>query len=177
MNPLNELLLAVANERDKRAFSKLFQEIAPKLKSFLQKGGLSSSFAEEVIQETMFAVWDRSSQFKPEKASASTWIYTIARNKKIDFLRKQGRQPITSAELWPDYEDENSKIDVDHDLNSEIVRKMLESLALDQRQVVYKTFFESKSQSEIALDLGIPLGTVKSRLRLAMKKFESFAAR
>jgi RNA polymerase sigma-70 factor (ECF subfamily) len=76
--------------------------------------------------------------------------------------------------LWPDLPDESAEIDPDSDLNLASVRKLLDHLTNEQRQVVYKTFFEAKSQSEIALDLDVPLGTVKSRLRLAMKKFENF---
>jgi RNA polymerase sigma-70 factor (ECF subfamily) len=170
---LNELMAKIAVDRDRDAFSRLFLAVAPKLKAFLQKGGLSPQNAEEIIQETMYAVWDRAVQFNESKASASTWIYTIARNKKIDWLRKLGRQPVTSAELWPDVIDEDSEIDTDGDLNEETVRKLLSNLTNEQRQVVYKTYFESKSQSEIAADLDVPLGTVKSRLRLALKKFES----
>lgn len=171
---LNELMTRIANDRDRQAFSQLFNNIAPKLKAFLRKGGLSSENAEEIIQESLFTVWDRAAQFNSSKASATTWIYTIARNKKIDWLRKQGRQPMTSSELWPDLPDESAEIDPDSDLNLATVRKLLDHLTIEQRQVVYKTFFEAKSQSEIALDLDVPLGTVKSRLRLAMKKFENF---
>ncbi|RMA82457.1 RNA polymerase sigma-70 factor (ECF subfamily) [Umboniibacter marinipuniceus] len=175
MDPnLNELMTRIANDRDRQAFSQLFNNIAPKLKAFLRKGGLSSENAEEIIQEALFTVWDRAAQFNSSKASATTWIYTIARNKKIDWLRKQGRQPMTSSELWPDLPDESAEIDPDSDLNLATVRKLLDNLTIEQRQVVYKTFFEAKSQSEIALDLDVPLGTVKSRLRLAMKKFENF---
>jgi RNA polymerase sigma-70 factor (ECF subfamily) len=114
-----------------------------------------------------------------------TWMYTIVRNRRIDLLRKEKPNLIQSFDLWPDgdfeqaYEDQfgSSQLedDVESDLNARLVRILIESLPEEQRQIVYKVYFEGKSHSEISLDLSLPLGTIKSRLRLAMKKLDNLA--
>ncbi|MEH6447054.1 MAG: sigma-70 family RNA polymerase sigma factor [Oleispira sp.] len=181
---LNQLVLQIA-QHDERAYLDLFESCASRLKAYAIKCGSNPSDAEDLLQECMLTVWNKAPQFNPKAASAMTWMYTIIRNRRIDLLRKEKPHLIQSFDLWPDGEVEQTHSDqfassqldddVESDLNANLVRILIESLPEEQRQIVYKVYFEGKSHSEIALDLGIPLGTIKSRLRLAMKKLDNLA--
>ncbi len=164
------LLLAVGQDRDKAAFVKLFAHFAPRVKSFLMKGGTSESLADELAQETMLAVWDKAAAFNPAKASASTWIYTIARNKKIDALRKGVRYDLDID----DYDAEDDAPLATEGLMREeeiaAVADALQNLPEEQAELIRQSFFEGKSHSEIADEKKLPLGTVKSRMRLALDR-------
>jgi RNA polymerase sigma-70 factor (ECF subfamily) len=158
------LMARVANNQDKQAFVILFKSYAPKLKSWLIKGGASSSIAEEIIQETFLTLWQKAPLFNPEKASVATWIYTIARNKKIDKLRQE-HYPELIVEMASDgTHNPDTKKDV---------RKALKVLNGEQFTVIYKNFFEGRTHQEIAKQEGVALGTVKSRARLALKKLHA----
>lgn len=181
---LNQLVLQIA-QHNEQAYLELFESCAGRLKAYAIKCGSSSSDAEDLLQECMLTVWNKAPQFNPKTASAMTWMYTIIRNRRIDLLRKEKPNLIQSFDLWPDSDFEqahpdhltSSQLDddVESDLNVNIVRILIESLPEEQRQIVYKVYFEGKSHSEISLDLGLPLGTIKSRLRLAMKKLDTLA--
>lgn len=181
---LNQLVLKVAQQNE-QAYLELFEACGTRLKAYAIKCGSSSSDAEDLVQECMLTVWNKAPQFNPKSASAMTWMYTIIRNRRIDILRKDKPNLIQSFDLWPEGELENSLSDqfssahldedVEGDLNAKMVRILIESLPEEQRQIVYKVYFEGKSHSEISLDLGLPLGTIKSRLRLAMKKLDNLA--
>ena len=181
---LNQLVLQIA-QRDQQAYLDLFESCASRLKAYAVKCGSNHSDAEDLLQECMLTVWNKAPQFNPKTASAMTWMYTIVRNRRIDLLRKEKPNLIQSFDLWPDGDLEQSHSDqfsssqldddVESDLNANLVRILIESLPEEQRQIVYKVYFEGLSHSEIARDLGIPLGTIKSRLRLAMKKLDNLA--
>jgi RNA polymerase sigma-70 factor (ECF subfamily) len=181
---LNKLVLKIALQ-DEQAYLELFDACASRLKAYAIKCGSSASDAEDLLQECMLTVWNKAPQFKPASASAMTWMYTIIRNRRIDILRKEKPSQIQSFDLWPEediaqissVELISSHLDdeVESDLNAKMVRILIESLPEEQRQIIYKVYFEGKSHSEIALDLGLPLGTIKSRLRLAMKKLDNLA--
>ena len=181
---LNNLVLKIALQ-DEQAYLELFDACASRLKAYAIKCGSSASDAEDLLQECMLTVWNKAPQFKPASASAMTWMYTIIRNRRIDILRKEKPSQIQSFDLWPEediaqissVELISSHLDdeVESDLNAKMVRILIESLPEEQRQIIYKVYFEGKSHSEIALDLGLPLGTIKSRLRLAMKKLDNLA--
>lgn len=158
-------------DRDRQAYAALFHYFAPRLKAFAMKGGLSSDIAEEVMQEAMIAVWRRASTFDRKKASASTWMFTIVRNKRIDYLRRAGK-PALTAEDFAHEETEAPAADAAFSAHQEEeqLRSQLAKLPQDQLIVIQKAFFEDKSHSEVAEDLGLPLGTVKSRIRLALGK-------
>jgi len=162
------LLLAVATTRDRAAFRALFGRFAGRVKGFLMKGGAPGDLAEELAQEVMLTVWRKAAQFDPAKASVSTWIFTIARNRRIDSLRRQARpEPDPGDPLFqPD-----PQLDAEAELRSASrdlrVREALAALSADQREVVALAFFAGLSHTEIAERLDAPLGTVKSRLRLA----------
>lgn len=179
---IESLLLKIANDRDRTAFIALFEQSAPKLKAYAVRCGATPSDAEEIVQESLLNVWHKAHSFNPKVASANTWLFTIVRNKRIDFVRKNRPDLIISNDLWPDasavLEEETApslENEYESDLNAQILRTLIKELPDEQRQIVFKVYFEGKSHSEIALELDLPLGTIKSRLRLAMKKLDTLA--
>ena len=168
------LMAAVAATRDSQAFGALFGLFAPRIKAFMIRGGADPATAEELSQETMVQVWRRADSFDPAKASASTWIFTIARNKRIDRLRREGR-PAPDPEL---YEAELPRPaspfeTVDAAQTESVLRRGVEALSAEQLEVIEKAFYEDKSHAVIAEELGLPLGTVKSRIRLALGRLRT----
>jgi len=171
---MEEYVIAIAERRDKKAFSHLFEAFAPKLKSFAMRNGAGLELAEEVVQETFIRVWRKAGQFDPNKASASTWIYTIARNQRIDLLRKRHRpEPdFEDPAFVPEAEPQPSEL-VSRDQETSRLRACMETLSPEQQDVLRLAFMEEMPHVEVAEKLGIPLGTVKSRIRLAMKHIRS----
>lgn len=165
----NSLIAAVAHSGDRAAFAKLFDHFAPRVKGLLMRGGASAELAEEVAQETLLAVWRKASLFDPAKASASTWIATIARNLRIDIARRETRSRLSQVyeildEEAPEQPDETLS-GAERDAR---VRAAMTQLSVDQYRVVELAFLEGFSHQDVADRLAIPLGTVKSRLRLAL---------
>lgn len=165
-----DLLLAVAQRQDKAAFAELFDYFAPRIKSFLMKGGAAPDQADELAQETMIAVWQKAGQFDPAKASASTWIFTIARNKRIDVLRKTPRPEMDADDLdladdTPDAGEQIAQAE-----ETDIMAEAIQNLPPEQADLLYKSFFEDKTHADIAKETSLPLGTVKSRIRLALDR-------
>ncbi len=173
--PLDDLLVRVARDKDRQAFVELFNTTAPRLKAFAIQCGASPADADELLQECMLTVWRKAHTYKPSSGTAITWLYTIVRNRRIDFARKGRFETVMSDDLFPEETGNELESDVESDLNVGIVRNLLETLPEEQRQIVFKVYFEGKSHSEIAGDLDLPLGTIKSRLRLAMKKLDTLA--
>ena len=171
---MSNLLALIANERDIDAFRGIFSHFAPRIKAFVMRGAMDTQMAEDIVQETMTSVWLKAGQFDPNKAAASTWIFTIARNAKIDLLRKTKRpEPINEdLNLVPDAAPQADEI-VDLQENAKRLQKYLEALPEEQKQVVRLAFYEEKTHSEIAEVLKLPLGTVKSRIRLAINRMRS----
>lgn len=172
---LESLLHRIAHERSKEAFVALFNACAPRLKAFAMRGGARESVAEELLQECMLTVWHKAHTYKPESGAATTWLYTIMRNKRIDAARQNPFEEVCSDDLFPEEAGEALENQVSSDLDARTVRIMLQSLPEEQRQIVYKVYFEGKSHTEIADELDLPLGTIKSRLRLAMNKLDTLA--
>jgi RNA polymerase sigma-70 factor (ECF subfamily) len=171
---LNALLLAVGRARDRAAFAALFEYFAPRLKAYLMRLGAGSGVAEDLAQEAMLIVWRKADQFDPGKAAASTWAFTIARNLRIDAIRREKRPAIDADDpaLVPDdapqADDHMARVQDDAR-----VRDALTALPREQVEVVELSFFADKPHSVIASELGLPLGTVKSRLRLAMARLRA----
>jgi RNA polymerase sigma-70 factor (ECF subfamily) len=168
------LIEAIAQRRDRAAFAQLFAYFGPRVKAWMLRAGASPAAAEELAQETMLAVWQKADRFEPDRASASTWIFTIARNQRIDAVRREHHP----SELLPDpSRDPEAPPSADHIVamsQQEIrVRSALSLLPAEQAEVIRKAFFEDKVHSAIEQELGIPLGTVKSRLRLAMARLRA----
>ena len=165
------LIGRIAQTHCRESFALLFARFAPRVKSYLMRLGARPEQAEELAQETLLAVWRKAAYFDPSRASASTWIFTIARNQRIDALRRE-RHPEDlehEPELMPAAQtaaDETLALG-ERDAR---VRKALQGLSDDQAEVVRLSFFQDKPHSEISQALGLPLGTVKSRLRLAMAR-------
>lgn len=173
---LDAWLIAVAENRDREAFVALFNATSSRLKAYAIQCGANAADAEELLQECMLTVWRKAHTFKPQYGSAITWLYTIVRNKRIDFARKGKGEVIQSDDLFPEEVGEELETEVEGDLNAAFVRNLLTTLPDEQRQIVFKVYFEGKSHSEIAGELDLPLGTIKSRLRLAMKKLDNLVA-
>lgn len=168
-------MAAVAEHRDKEAFSRLFDRFYPRVKSFcLSAQPGSTLLAEEVAQEVMIKVWNKAHTFNPNAAAVSTWIFTLARNSKIDYLRKNGRHmsDIDPEMLWHDIADETADpfIQAQQKRSEEEVREHLATLPEDQMQVLKSVYMEGRTHQEVAEVMNLPLGTVKSRIRLALKK-------
>lgn len=166
-----DMLCAIAQHRDKDCFSALFEYFAPRIKSFLMKGGTPPEQADELAQETMLTVWHKAPTYDPKQANASTWIFTIARNKRIDSLRKMHRE-IYETETAERLEDESPLPPENMIRNQETftLAQALESLPEEQAELIRKSFFEDKSHAQIAKETNIPLGTIKSRIRLALQR-------
>lgn len=168
---LVEMMMQIAQGRDRQAFALLFRYFGPRLKTFFLRWRLPSGAAEDLVQETMLNVWRKASYFDPERAGVATWIFAIARNIRIDYMRRQ-RDPST---LPPDPENrpdtvEDGLLGAERDAR---VRQALSALSPEQQTIVRLSYFSEKSQTEIADELGIPLGTVKSRTRLAMNRLRA----
>ncbi len=170
----SDWIVAIANDRSRAAFALAFARFAPRVKSYLLKLGCKNEMAEELAQETLLTVWRKASYFDPGRASASTWIFTIARNLRIDALRRE-RHPddlIDEPSLLPE-----SETSPDEALSGaereQRLRLALKTLPEQQAEVVRLSFFHDKAHAEISADLGLPLGTVKSRLRLAMVRLRA----
>lgn len=165
------LLQAVVARRDQAAFMVLFDYYAPRIKAYLRRLGAGDGLAEDLAQEAMLAVWRKAESYDPAKASVGTWIYTIARNLRIDALRRERRPELEPDDprLVPEPEPPPDR-QMEQRSQAERVRSALRALPEDQAQVVTMAFYGGKSQGEIAAELALPLGTVKSRMRLAFRR-------
>lgn len=165
------LLLAIGRDRDKAAFAALFAYYAPRLKAYMRRLGADDAAAEEVAQEALLAIWRKAHLYDPAKAAASTWIFAVARNMRIDLIRRERRPELDPDDpaLVPDAEPR-----ADDQLGARqreaLVREAIRQLPPEQAEVVRLSFYEEKPHAEIAEVLQLPLGTVKSRLRLAFRK-------
>ncbi|MEM7499267.1 MAG: sigma-70 family RNA polymerase sigma factor [Pseudomonadota bacterium] len=165
------LLALIAETASREAFAELFERYAGRVKAFLMRSGAAHHEAEEGAQEVMVTLWRRAQQFDPEKAAVSTWLFTIARNKRIDMMRRQRRpEPDANDPLFAPDPAESAEVSFAGEARDRRVRRALTSLSEDQLAVVRLAFFAGLSQSEIADRLGTPLGTVKSRLRLSFRR-------
>lgn len=164
---------AIAESKDRAAFARVFAYYAPRVRAYLRRLGAEDGVADDLAQEVMLTVWRRAHQFDRTRAALSTWVYTIARNKRIDALRRE-RRPDFDLEDPALVGEPESAPRGDHHAEAEQVRrevaKAVEQLPAEQAQLLRIFYFEEKPHSVIAEELGLPLGTVKSRLRLALGK-------
>ena len=168
---LNDLVLAVARRRSRPAFAALFAYFAPRLKSYLMRLGAEAGQAEELVQDVLLQVWRRAETFDPAQANASTWVFTIARNKRIDAIRRERRpeidltdpalvpEPVEPADRTLEAGQENARLNA-----------AIGALPNEQAKLLRLAYYEDKPHSTISAEQGIPLGTVKSRLRLAVDR-------
>ena len=170
---LDSLMEAIAR-RDREAFRRLFQLMAPKIKAYLVRSGGASGAAEEVTQEVLLTVWRKAELYDRTKATAGAWVFAIARNKRIDFYRREKRPELDPNDpaLTPD-PPRDPDVQIDLAQSSSRLRQAMQDLPDDQSQLIQLSYFTDKSHSAIAKELGLPLGTVKSRIRLALAKLRS----
>ncbi len=165
-----QLVVAVALHKNRDAFARLFDHFAPRLKAWLMKSGANEIDAEDFAQDTMLTVWRKADLFDPSKARAATWIFTIARNKRLDRLRRDARH-LSVPEITFDMDEVPRPDDLlARSQDATRVRMALTRLKPDQIEVLQMAFFVGRPHSEIAHQLDLPLGTVKSRIRNAMAK-------
>lgn len=168
------LVTAIARSADRNAFRELFQRYAGRIKGFLMKGGARGDQAEEIAQDVMVTIWRKAASFDPDKAGAATWIFTIARNRRIDVIRRERRpEPDPEDPLYKPDDPMTPQQALAGQERDRRVREALDDLSDEQRQIVRLSFFIGLSHGEIAQKLDIPLGTVKSRTRLAFARLRS----
>jgi len=171
MAELSALLVRVATDHDKHAFKHLFTHFAPRVKSYIFKLGCTETMAEELAQQTMLQVWRKASLFDVNKAAASTWIFRIARNLRLDQLRKDRHFGYDDYDLTVIEDDRpNADHHVEQNQYAELVQNAMVLLPPEQLEIVRLSFYEGLSHGDIAERLDMPLGTVKSRIRLAFKR-------
>ena len=166
------LMVQVRDQRDRLAFGSLFGHFAPRVKHFLMRGGATASVAEDCAQDVMAAVWAKAGQFDPARASVATWIFTIARNRRIDVLRRD-RRPEPEVLDWigsdaPDQADIYLAAE-----ENRVLTRALADLPDKQRALIQRAYYGDLSHSEIAAETGLPLGTIKSRIRLALDRLRA----
>lgn len=164
-----EAMLRVRDTRDQAAFAALFRFYAPRVKAFLMKAGASAAHAEEYMQDVMATVWNKAHLYDPTRASVATWIYTIARNRRIDALRRTRRAEPEDLDWGPEAEPDHADIMT---FRQETARLgvALAALPEPQRKLIERAYYGDLSHSEIATETGLPLGTIKSRIRLALDR-------
>jgi RNA polymerase sigma factor (sigma-70 family) len=175
---LNDWMKSVATASDRTAFAALFKHFAPRIKSYLMRSGSTPEVAEELAQEAMVLLWRRASTFDPARANASTWLFTIARNVRIDHYRRRSTDLDGSGGGQDIWEIEQAPVDPALDPEEAAgamqrargVQRALAELPADQARVLRLSFFDEHPHARIAQELGIPLGTVKSRIRLAVSQ-------
>jgi RNA polymerase sigma-70 factor (ECF subfamily) len=170
-------LILVAEDRSKAAFAKVFSYFAPRLRSYALKQMGNEALAMELVQDTMSNVWQKAHLFNAEKGSPSTWIFTIARNIRFDMLRKlqNRKEDVCSDDLWPvlcEQTADTKEVSLDEQVTLEQIGALFDNLPGKQRAVIEAIYIDGKSQQEVADELDIPLGTVKSRTRLALQRLK-----
>lgn len=163
------LVRRIRDDKDEAAFATLFAHFAPRVKAFLMRGGGDPTVAEECAQEVMATLWQKAHLFDPSRASVSTWVFTVARNKKIDHIRKQRRPEPESLPWGPEAEPDQEEIVVFRQ-ETEHLGAAIAALPDKQRMLIEKAYFGDMSHTEIADITGLPLGTIKSRIRLALDR-------
>ena len=173
MAALATLIEEIAAHKSKAAFKKLFEYFAPRLKGYLMRLGSSEAQAEELVQDVMLTVWRKAALFDRRKAAASTWLFTIARNRRIDILRREKYPELDPEDpaLVPDEEVQPDDAVIMAERKAE-VQSALATLPEEQVELVKLAFYKGWSHSEIAKETGLPLGTVKSRLRLSFTRLK-----
>ncbi|ADG11720.1 RNA polymerase subunit sigma [Caulobacter segnis] len=173
----DDCVLRIAADRDRQAFATLFDHYAPRVKALLMRSGSPPAAAEELAQETLLSVWRKAHLFNPERASSAAWIFTIARNLRIDSLRR-GDASVYAADLaLAADEPEQPDAILSGAQDAELVRAAMRTLNPDQARAIEMAFFHEQTHTQISQALGVPLGTVKARIRFGMMKLRAFIER
>lgn len=169
LSPETQWMLSVRDARDREAFGKLFDHFAPRLKGFVMRNGISAAMAEDIVQDAMLKVWQRAEQFDPTRAQVSGWIYQITRNQFVDNIRKEKR-PIPEELTRPADPEPDATDALALEQETHVLRRALADLPDQQRQMIEKAYLGELSHSQIQSLTGLPLGTIKSRIRLALER-------
>jgi RNA polymerase sigma factor (sigma-70 family) len=164
-----DLVMRVRDHQDKAAFAALFRHFAPRVKAFLMKSGADATLAEECAQDVMATLWQKAHLFDPARASVATWVFTIARNRRIDALRKARRPEPEELSWGPEPEPDQAEV-LEAQQETDRLGAALAQLPDKQRALIERAYFGDLSHSEIAEETGLPLGTIKSRIRLALER-------
>lgn len=162
-------MAAIAQDQDQSAFADIFRHFAPRVKAFLIKSGADPSLAEDCMQDVMATLWRKAHMYDPARASVATWIFTIARNRKIDLLRRYARPEPEELSWGPEQAPDQADV-IALQQEERKLAEALENLPEKQRELVKHAYFGDLSHSEIAIETGLPLGTIKSRIRLALDR-------
>ena len=176
----SELLGDVGKNKDQAAFKKLFEHFAPLIKGFCLNNtnqSFGNDAAEEIVQEVMLKIWQKAPSYDPSKAAASTWIYTVMRNARIDLMRRNKRHqtdnsPIEVDDLWDEDSTTGPVTQFQRLRDAEVVQQSFKILPSEQRKALTEVYMKGKSHSEVASESGLPLGTVKSRVRMGLQKLQ-----
>lgn len=163
-----ELMARVRDRECRASFAEIFRHFAPRVKAYLIKTGSSDATAEECTQDVMTTIWRKAGQFDPARASVSTWVFTIARNRRIDIYRR--RRPVPEELPWGPEPEPDQAETLSLQQESETLGRAIEALPEKQRDLIRRAYFSDLSHSEIAEATGLPLGTIKSRIRLALDR-------
>jgi len=182
LTELGECLSRVANDRDKAAFARLFDHYAPMIRAYsLAREPGADLVADELVQEVLSRVWLKADKYNAKLANLNTWIFTLARNCRIDYLRRNSRYAteIDPTDIFNEIEDEGPGPfqQVQQTRAAESIRSGLKQLPREQAEILTKVYLEGKSHQQTSNELKLPLGTVKSRVRLALKKLEVLVVR
>lgn len=162
-------MLAIRDNRDRKAFSALFDYFAPRLKGFIIRSGASAHQAEEIVQDVMLTIWRKAATFDPHRAQVSAWIYQIARNRHIDIARKENRPMPEELREEPGAEPDASQIlGVEQETGQ--LKLAIATLKPEQREMIEKAYLGELTHQEISTQTGLPLGTIKSRIRLGLER-------
>jgi len=162
-------MLAVRDRRDRAAFAAMFDHFAPRLKGFIMRSGTGSGQAEEIVQDVMLTVWRKAAQFDPARAQVSAWIYQIARNRQIDVIRKENRPLPEELGEAPEAEPDASQV-LALEQEAAQLQQALARLKPDQREIIERAYLGELTHQEISTQTGLPLGTIKSRIRLGLER-------
>lgn len=162
-------MLAVRDARDKAAFARLFDYYAPRLKGFVMRGGMDAALAEEIVQDVMLTVWHKAAQFDPERAQVSGWIYQITRNRQIDTIRRTRRAMPEELKHEDEHEPDAGQV-LAMEQEAGKLKQALRRLKPDQRAMIEKAYLGDLTHQEIRDQTGLPLGTIKSRIRLGLDR-------
>ncbi|WP_394358464.1 sigma-70 family RNA polymerase sigma factor [Halocynthiibacter halioticoli] len=162
-------MIAVRDNRDKAAFGALFDHYAARLKGFVMRSGVSSGQAEEIVQDVMLTVWRKADQFDPNRAQVSAWVYQVTRNRMIDMIRKERRPIPEELTQEPDPEpDASQSLALEQEATK--LREAIQRLKPDQREIIERVYLGELTHQEISNQTGLPLGTIKSRVRLGLER-------
>ncbi len=159
----------IRDAEDEQAFSELFEHFAPRVKAFLMRSGTPEAAAEDCAQDVMATLWRKAHLFDPSRASVATWVFTIARNRRIDVVRRERRPEPEDLPWGPEHEPSPADV-VAMQQESERLGQAIAALPEPQRDLIRRAYFGDLSHSEIAAETGLPLGTIKSRIRLALER-------